>query len=898
MERGRWDLLEKTLKEYPALQNSIDLAACARGDGPALERLKNHLIHLAKEDILQDIRDLKEEEDELEEKVIMARKEGIGRKLKKLKPGGSSSLKAVQKPDMSIATDQVEIAAELARHWGEVFKKRGIDTKGLEEWIKRVAHTWDKDPLPTNPTRWKVKRKHIQKALRCSRLTAPGPDGLSAFHWKKLGKVAVDALYEAARELEDGDAEDIIQDAYWDMVGPDDPHNFNLGVLCCIPKKPVGQHETLGEVYDGDSTRPLMIVNVANRIIAAAYKICWEDILAPWISQQQRGFLPGRSMLANVVELEHEAMVASLQHEQGLLLLLDFKAAFPSVSHEYLLGCLKGYGMPASARRVVEALYNKGGCLISSSGRLLPGFRIRAGIRQGCPLSPLIFAAAMDLFLRMLRERLGEQVTVRAFADDVGLVLTDLKSQLPILKETLREFGAISGMMLNLPKTTGVPLWPCELQEAKRIVKEVVPEWQDLPLARTATYLGCAIGPGKGEVAWNTPAKRYIKRIKEWNWGELGLQFAAAAYNTYALPIFSFAAQLVPPGAKVLELEEWGLRQAAPGPGNWMYKEDLWSLSKHGMLADFGSLGPMAQAAKLRVAAYENAHSGGLGLEGLAKQLATAKEDAVCFNRILKFTHWYNQAFHTCLLNNIRFLEKEGIKTSRIHRNLANNEPAPLPYNIYKSAKRNFQRTAKAQIITCKRKALHEDGGWYEPEERARHNIKRWTEQIPAPLNDPLGRLAYRFSSRRHRLRGLVPPRVMAASFSTAWNRWCTHRRFQKRDSPGNVCCLGCGGGAEDSLEHYCRCPTVRTFHAKCLRIQAYPLLSTWMGIQEGPQDDATFALGLIGAYATYVTTNTAHHGARMSPEEAMRALQQAAKEAVSGHVAATGFLTNVWKKN
>ena len=87
------------------------------------------------------------------------------------------------------------------------------------------------------------------------------------------------------------------------------------------------------------------------------------------------------------------------------------------------------------------------------------GFAVGPGIRQGCPLSPVLFAAVVDLLLRMLRARLGPDVCIRAFADDVGIVLTDVRSQLPLLARALREFGSISGMHINLPKTVGIPLW-------------------------------------------------------------------------------------------------------------------------------------------------------------------------------------------------------------------------------------------------------------------------------------------------------------------------------------------------------------------------------------------------------------------------------------------------------
>ena len=56
-------------------------------------------------------------------------------------------------------------------------------------------------------------------------------------------------------------------------------------------------------------------------------------------------------------------------------------------------------------------------------------------------------------------------------------------------------------------------------------------------------------------------------------------------------------------------------------------------------------------------------------------------------------------------------------------------------------------------------------------------------------------------------------------------------------------------------------------------------------------------SLGAIGAYATNVSTNKVRHMGRISPNMALRALQQAAREAVMGHERAMTLLDNVWAR-
>ena len=279
----------------------------------------------------------------------------------------------------------------------------------------------------------------------------------------------------------------------------------------------------MGRVFDVELTRPLSLVDVANRLIAMAIKRRWERRMSRWVSKFQRGFLPGRSMLANVIELESASLNASMEHRRPMAILVDFQAAFPSIRHRYMELVLEGIGLPPEQLRVLRTLYLDGHCVISAGGNTWPGFPMTSGIRQGCPLSPLLFAVVMDLLLRRLTTHLPGQHTHRAFADDVGLVITDLPAQLQPLVALLSEFGSISGMQVNRRKTIGIPLWLHEGELAREEIRGAAPLWGEIPLQSSATYLGCLIGPGKSGQEWSRALEKFLARIRGWKWAELGL---------------------------------------------------------------------------------------------------------------------------------------------------------------------------------------------------------------------------------------------------------------------------------------------------------------------------------------------------------------------------------------
>ena len=75
----------------------------------------------------------------------------------------------------------------------------------------------------------------------------------------------------------------------------------------------------------------------------------------------------------------------------------------------------------------VRVMYDNNNCYIRLHGKDYPGFNLKGGVRQGCPLSPLLFAVCVDILLRMLALRLGEP-TIRAFADDIAATIEDWPS--------------------------------------------------------------------------------------------------------------------------------------------------------------------------------------------------------------------------------------------------------------------------------------------------------------------------------------------------------------------------------------------------------------------------------------------------------------------------------------
>jgi retron-type reverse transcriptase len=119
-----------------------------------------------------------------------------------------------------------------------------------------------------------------------------------------------------------------------------------------------------------------------------------------------------------------------------LIISVDAEKAFNKIQHHFLINALRKLGIEGKYVSIVMAIYDKSTANIIFNGEKLKPFPLKSGMRQGCPLSLLLFNIVLEFLTREIRQeeeikgiQIGkETVKISVFADDMILYLKTQKT--------------------------------------------------------------------------------------------------------------------------------------------------------------------------------------------------------------------------------------------------------------------------------------------------------------------------------------------------------------------------------------------------------------------------------------------------------------------------------------
>lgn len=276
-------------------------------------------------------------------------------------------------------------------------------------------------------------------ALKCFlKNKSPGNDGFTAefysFFWSQLGKIMVNSFNYGFHkgELSISQRQSIIR---------------------LIPKK----NKNLLYLKNW---RPISLLNVDYKIASKALALRLKKVLSAVINNTQTGYVEGRFIGENIRLISDILNFTVDQDIEGIALFIDFEKAFDSLEWEYLFKALDTFQFGPDFKTWVKTLYTNISSCIINNGFASESFTLKRGVRQGCPLSGLLFILAAELLSCSIRADehikgirvLNKEIKLSQYADDTTSFCKD-KESLGKLLELLDLFKDCSGLKLNQSKS-------------------------------------------------------------------------------------------------------------------------------------------------------------------------------------------------------------------------------------------------------------------------------------------------------------------------------------------------------------------------------------------------------------------------------------------------------------
>ena len=179
----------------------------------------------------------------------------------------------------------------------------------------------------------------------------------------------------------------------------------------------------------------------------------------------------------------------------GLLLFLDFEKAFDTIEWPFVLRTLEFFGFGKKFVSWIKCFYSDIESCVINNGWGSNFFKIKRGVRQGCPLSPYLFVLTVEVLAKEIKGNKNikgipiksKEIKTSQYADETTLLLDGSKKSLTSALTAIDNFGKVSGLKLNSKKTEA--LWIGVSGKDINLLPERNLKWQKNKVRSLGTWL-------------------------------------------------------------------------------------------------------------------------------------------------------------------------------------------------------------------------------------------------------------------------------------------------------------------------------------------------------------------------------------------------------------------------
>ena len=309
--------------------------------------------------------------------------------------------------------------------WSSYFGKESIPDNEQIEQRAELTELWT--PLGT---------EDVKPAIKHQRGKAPGPDRLDYHQVSRTWDIVIVSFLNAI------------------LLTGQIPEALTRCRTVLIPKK--------CDLIDPAECRPITMSSIFLRILNSV--LAKRVVEAVELHPCQRGFIPTDGCNENITLLNWVMHSAIRNNSAQCLTLLDVRKAFDSVSHNSILRALKARGVSVEIIQYIENTMFRSVTRIENGTMSSDWFPMTSGVKQGDPLSPILFNLVIDELLVQL-DKIGGyrpfkgdndvKVHTLAFADDL-VIVAETEGEMQAMIRMCEGFYAKRGMSLNGDKSVAL----------------------------------------------------------------------------------------------------------------------------------------------------------------------------------------------------------------------------------------------------------------------------------------------------------------------------------------------------------------------------------------------------------------------------------------------------------
>ena len=409
----------------------------------------------------KEIYDLRQKINEMEQKKMIRKldrikeirtdiKEGVSKEVKKIlrmQQNKSTITKLLNGQDQMLVENET-ITQEFFTFYRELYDERDTDEVEKQQILNRFVKEKHFAEKLIRRMEKPISEIEVTSALRSlNKKSAPGPDGMTTLLYQRFEKTWAPILKKLFNDVERGGSL---------------PDSFGFAIIKVLPKK-----ENAIRVKD---YRPVSLINTDQKIFSHVIANRLKKGLQKLIGEEQIAYLKKRNIhqVINLTKLACERM-----KNESCVVALDFSKAFDSIDRNYLYNLLQVIGTPSNIVKCIKAIYEKTTAVVEVNHHMTKSVEIKRGVRQGCPLSALLFILGIEPLLLDIKNdpfiNTNFVTKVSAYADDITCYVKS--RSLEALFDRVKCFCDATQLSVNVDKTEILSRKSIQYYETQKKIK-------------------------------------------------------------------------------------------------------------------------------------------------------------------------------------------------------------------------------------------------------------------------------------------------------------------------------------------------------------------------------------------------------------------------------------------